>query len=87
MTATDILVIILAVALAVFLVLAIILTVLLIIIAKKIRTVANAAERSVLHIEGIVAALQKAAAPAVITRFLMDQISRFADRRKNKKED
>ena len=86
MTASEILVIILAVALAVFLLLAIILTILLIVIARKIKTVANTAERSVLHFEGIVATLQKAAAPAIISKFIVEQISRFAEHGKKKKD-
>lgn len=87
MTAAEILVIILSVVLAVFLVLAIILVVLLIMIAQKIKRVAQVAERTVFNLEGIVATLQKAAAPAVISRFILDQISRFTDRSKKNKED
>ncbi|MGH7196569.1 MAG: hypothetical protein ACREGJ_02260 [Candidatus Saccharimonadales bacterium] len=87
MSASEILVIILAVALAIFLVLAIVLAVYLIIIAQKIKRVAGAAERTVARAEGLISTLQKAAAPAVVSRFILDQINRFTDRRGKKKKE
>lgn len=88
MTAAEILVIFLSVALAIFLVLGIILVVTLIIIAQKIKHVAEAAEKGALGFAGIVATLQKAAAPAVVSRFVMEQINRLTTKqRSNKKGD
>ncbi len=88
MTASEVLVVILSVALAVFLVLAIILTVYLIVIAKKLRNVATSVERSAGHFESVINMVRKAAAPAMISKLVMELVTRFTDRRnKNKKED
>ena len=89
MSASEILVAILAIALAVFLTLAIILTVYLIVIAKKIRNVAESAERTAGQFENIVGFMRKAAAPAMISKLVVDIASRFTNdkKRKNKKED
>jgi hypothetical protein len=88
MTASEILVVILSVALAVFLVLAIILTIYLIVIAKKLRNVASSAERTAGHFESVVGMVRKAAAPAMLSKLVMEVVGRFTDRRsKNKKED
>lgn len=88
MTASEILVVILSIALAVFLVLGIVLTVYLIVIAKKLRNVAASAERSAGHFESVVSMVRKAAAPAMLSRLVMEIVGRFTDRRnKNKKED
>jgi len=82
MTAAEVLVIFLSVALAVFLALAIILTIYLIIIAKKIKRIADTAEAGVQNVVGMVATLQRAVAPAVVTRFVGDLISRFTGKSK-----
>lgn len=88
MTAAEVLVIFLSVALAIFLVLGIILVIYLIVIAQRIKSVAETAEKSVRGLAGAIATLQKAAAPAVVSRFVMDQISRFTEKqRSNKKGD
>jgi hypothetical protein len=88
MTAAEILVIILSVALAVFLTLAIILTIYLIVIAKKIRNVADTAERTAGQVENVVAFMRKAAGPAMISKLVMDVVSRLGNRRGKKgKED
>ena len=84
MTAEQILVIILSTALAVFLVLAIILTAYLIAIAKKIKSVADTAERTAQHVEGFVGNLQRAVAPAAVSGLFMDLIDRLM--RRGKKE-
>ncbi len=86
MTAAEILVIFLSVALGVFLVLGIILVVFLIIVVKKIKSVAETAERTASHFEGIAALIGKAAAPAVVSRFVMDTLQGFMKRR-NKDEE
>lgn len=87
MSASEVLVIFLSVALAIFLVLGIVLTVYLIIIAQKIKRIAETAEQGVQSFASMIATLQKAAAPAVVSRFVMDQINRFTGRRNKKEED
>lgn len=81
MSAAEVLVIFLSVALAIFLALAIILTIYLIIIAKRIKRIADTAEAGVQGFVGIIGNLQRAVAPAVVTRFVTDLISRFTDRK------
>lgn len=87
MTASEILVIFLSVALALFLALGIVLVIYLIIIAKKIKRVADSAERSAEHFEGIVALLRKAAAPTMITNMIVDAVSKFTKRNKSKQDE
>ncbi len=86
MTAEQILVIMLSTALAIFLVLAIILTSYLIAIARKMKEVANSAERTAQHVEGIVSNVQSAIAPAAVSGFVFDLIDRFVYRRKKGKD-
>lgn len=86
MTASEVLVIFLSVALAVFLVLGIVVIIFLIIIAKKIKSVAETAERTALRFEDIVASLQKVAAPAIVSKFVMENVVRFFDHGKKNKE-
>lgn len=86
MTAAEILVIFLSTALALFLILAIVLVAYLIVVAKKIKSVAETAERTVGHFENIAAVIGKAAAPAMVSRFVMDTLQSFMKGR-NKKED
>lgn len=87
MTAPEILVIILSVTLAVFLVLAIVLTAYLIIIAQKIKRIAETAEQGVQGFASMVASLQRVVAPAMVTRMFSEIIDRFTSGRKEKKED
>lgn len=84
MTAAEILVIILSIALAIFLTLAIILTVYLIVIAKKIRNVAETAERTAGQVENVVAFMRKAAGPAMLSKLVMDVVGRLSRRKKGK---
>ncbi len=85
MDGSQILVAILGTALAIFLVLAIVLVVILIRVAHQIQRVTTTAERVVAGFENIVGSVQKAVAPAVVSRFVMDQIQRFTDRSKRDK--
>ena len=87
MTAAEILVIILSIALAVFLLLAIILTIYLIVIAQKIKRIAETAEQGVQGFAAMVANLQRVIAPAMVTRMFTDFADRFMNGRKSKKED
>ncbi len=87
MTAAEILVIILSIALAVFLGLAIILTTYLIVIAKKIKRMADTAEQGVQGFVGMIANLQRMVAPAMVTRVFTEILDRFTSSRKDKKED
>jgi hypothetical protein len=82
MSASEILVIFLSVALAIFLVLSIILVIYLIVIAKKIKSVAETAERTVANFEGFSALIRKIAAPAFLSKFAMDTVSQIMKRRK-----
>ncbi|HSE60860.1 MAG TPA: hypothetical protein VLA88_01040 [Candidatus Saccharimonadales bacterium] len=86
MTAAEVLVIFLSVALAVFLALAIILVAYLIVIAKKINTVADSAKRTVEQVENVATMAGKAFAPAMVSNFIIDTITKFTKGR-NKKED
>lgn len=86
MSAAEVLVIFLSIALAVFLVLAIILTVYLIVVAKKIKRIADTAESGVQGFVGMIANLQRVVAPAMVTRVVSDLVSRFtSDNHKSKK--
>lgn len=87
MDAAEILVIFLSVALAIFLVLAIILTTYLIIVAKKIKRIADTAEAGVQGFVGVIANIQRAVAPAMVTRVVTDLINRFTGSSKSKKGD
>ncbi len=84
MDASQILVAILATTLAIFLILAIVLVVILIKVARQIQRVSSSAERAAATFENIVGSVQKAVAPAVVSRFIMEQIERFTDRQKKR---
>lgn len=87
MTSTEILVVFLSTALGIFLLLAIVLVVYLIIIAKRIKAVTEAAQRTVSHFENIASIIGKTAAPAMISRFVMETLQGFMKRRnKDEKE-
>jgi predicted PurR-regulated permease PerM len=85
MDASQILVAILATTLAIFLILAIVLVAILIKVARQIQRVTTSAERVAANFDTIVGNVQKAVAPAVVSRFVMDQIQRFTDRQ-NKRD-
>lgn len=87
MSAAEVLVIFLSIALAIFLALAIILTVYLIVIAKKIKRIADTAESGVQSFANIIAQLQRAVAPAMVTKIISDLVGRFTGDRKKSKED
>lgn len=87
MSAEQILVIILSITLAVFLILAIVLTSYLIAIARKVNEIVDTAERTAAQVEGFVANIQNATAPALISGLLADMFSRMADRRSRKKDE
>jgi len=87
MSAAEVLVIFLSVALAIFLALAIVLTIFLIIIAKKIKRIAETAESSVQGFAALIANVQRAVAPAMVTRVVTDLVNRFTGGRKSKKGD
>ena len=86
MSAAEVLVIFLSIALAVFLALGIVLVIYLIVIAKRIKSVAETADEGIRSIVSTLATLQKAAAPAVISKFVIDQINRFTNKSGSKKE-
>ena len=85
MNASEILVIILATALAISLVLGIVLLVILIRISRQIQAITNSAKLTVDNVQNIVANVGKAAAPAVTSRFIMEQIQRLFDRQQDRK--
>jgi len=88
MSAAEVLVIFLSVALAIFLVLAIILIAYLIVVAKKIKRIADTAEAGVQGVVGVIANLQRVIAPAMVTRVVSDLVNRFTgDGHKSKKGD
>lgn len=75
--AAEILVIILSVFLALFLILAIILTILLIKVTKQIRQVTNKADNVVGHLNQFAVNATKFSSPALIGKFVFDQIRRM----------
>jgi hypothetical protein len=88
MDSADILVIILSTALAIFLLLGIILVAYLVVIAQKIKKMADTAEKASRSFAEMIESVQKAVAPAVITKFAADFISRMSGHfGKNKKEE
>lgn len=88
MTAAEVLVIFLSIALAIFLVLAIVLTIYLIVVAKKIKRIADTAESGVQGFVGVLTSLQRAVAPAMVTKVVADIVSRLTgDGHKSKKGD
>lgn len=75
--AAEILVIILSVFLALFLLLAIILTVILIRVSRQIKTIAQSTQVTVDHIQGIASNAAKFSSPALIGKFVFDQVRKF----------
>lgn len=76
MDAMQILVIILAIFLALFLVLAIVLVVLLIKVTKQIKSVTNTAQSAADHINSFAANASKVTSPALIAKFVLDQVNK-----------
>lgn len=88
MDASSVLVGILAAMLALFLILAIVLVIYLLRIARQIQNVTSSAERAAASFENIMSSIQKAVAPAVLSKFVIEQIQRFTDKRsRDKSED
>lgn len=75
--AAEILVIILSVFLGLFLILGIVLTVLLIKVTKQIRTVTSTAQNAVENINQFALTATKVSSPALVGKFLLDQIKNF----------
>lgn len=75
--AAEILVIILSVFLGLFLILGIILTVLLIKVTKQIKSVTKTAESAVENINQFALNATKVSSPALVGKFLFDQIKKF----------
>lgn len=76
MDPTQILVVILSSALALFLVLAIVLVVLLIKVTRQIKTVTTTAQSTVEHINNLAMNASKVTSPALIAKFVMDQVKK-----------
>ena len=76
MDAMQILVIILASFLAVFLLLAVILVVLLIKVTRQIKQVTTSAQTTVDHINNFTANAAKVTSPALIAKYVMDQVKK-----------
>ncbi|MFZ2494242.1 MAG: hypothetical protein WAW60_00520 [Candidatus Saccharimonadales bacterium] len=75
--AAEILVIILSIFLALFLLLATILVVILIKVSRQIKSIAESTQVTVDHIQGIAANTAKFSSPALIGKFVFDQIKKF----------
>lgn len=82
--ATEILVIILSVFLAVFLVVGIILAIYLIKLTRDIRRVTESAERTVGHIESVVAGASKIASPLFVVELINRYMKKFKKTKKEK---
>jgi len=74
MNSYDILVIILSVCLAIFLVLGIIVLVYLVKLIKNIKEISDKAKAMVDDAGSVIGTMKKAAAPAVVAKFVADQI-------------
>lgn len=72
----QILVVILSSVLALFLVLAIVLVVLLIKVTRQIKTVTTTAQSTVEHINNLAMNASKVTSPALIAKFVMDQVKK-----------
>ena len=84
MNASEILVVILATALAISLVLGIVLLVILIKISRQIQAITNSARLTVDNVQNIVSTVASAAAPAVTSRFILQQIQKLFDKSSKK---
>lgn len=83
--AAQILVIILSVFLAIFLLLAIVLAVLLIKVTKQIKAVTSSAKSTVDLANRFMANAGKAAAPAILSKYVMQTVAGFFAKKKGKK--
>ncbi len=75
--AAEILVIILSVVLAIFLILSIVLTIILIKVSRQIKAVADTAQHAVENVNQIAMNVGKYSSPALMGKFIVDQIKRF----------
>jgi len=75
--AAEILVIILGVMLAIFLILAIVLVALLIKVTKQIRNVTTTAQNAVEHVNEFAMNVTKFSSPALVGKFVFDQIKKM----------
>lgn len=75
--AAEVLVIILSVFLAIFLILGIALTVILIKVTKQIKRVTETAQTTVEHMNQFATNASKYSSPALLGKFLFDQVKRF----------
>lgn len=75
--AAEILVIILSVFLAVFLILPIVLTILLIKVTRQIKQVTSSAQNAVENVNQFAMNMTKFSSPALIGKFVFDQIKKF----------
>lgn len=76
MTAMEILVIILSAFLALFLLVGIVLAVLLVRVTQQIKRVTMSAERTVNGLESTMAGVNKVAAPAMLAKLVLEQVSK-----------
>ena len=81
MDAAQVLVIILSIMLAFFLLLSIVLLAYFIKIARSIRRITESAERAAYKFESLASVVQKAVAPAMITKVLGSLLGRFTDKK------
>jgi membrane protein implicated in regulation of membrane protease activity len=79
--AAEILVVILSAFLALFLLLAIILTVLLIRVTRQIQSVTKTAQEAVDNVGKVMKAASAVATPAILSKFVTDQISKFVNKK------
>lgn len=82
MDATEVLVWMLGVTLAVFLILSIVLVAYLIKIALQIKRITTTAEKAAFKFDSIMGVMQKAAAPAIVTKLANDLIMKFVNKRR-----
>lgn len=82
--AAQVLVIILSIFLALFLILAVVLTVLLIRVTKQIQGVAGAAKDTVDNVNEFVHSASRVAAPAFLSKFVLEQLGKVIKKRRNK---
>ena len=87
MEAAEILLVILSATLALFLILAIVLVVYLIKIVQQIKRITTTAERAAYKFESLASIVQKAAAPAMITKLVSELVQKFTDTKSGKRKD
>ena len=87
MEAAEILVIILSIAFALFLILAIVLVVLFIKIASQLRRITSSAERTINNFENVAGIIQKAMAPALITKLVGELVQKITHAKKKKEDE